>query len=519
MRKLSLLLTISFAFDSSIVYGFHYPLANARLGSSRSSTWDCNDKRFTSKTPRAISTTQLQVANPSFSAVNTLVSSVASPVGALVVLATVILIHESGHYLAARALGIQVEEFSVGVGPALLRTQLWGNDFSLRAIPLGGYVKFPEHYNITLAQQRETEQMYLESLTETPFQRKVSNILSLGVYEELLRKEEERLKQAQKQARPWWKQWGRPPQQQQQPSKMTTTSEIEYYKNPDLLQNRPWPERAMVIAGGVVFNLILAFAIYFGQVTLGNGLVKPVVEPGARVSVTPTGDAAAVGLLQKGDVILKVNGMPLAGTSSTSTISGTQQQTVSTKPLSALAAQQAINDFIAKIQATPDGESLQLQILKANVANARDASPSSLVDLTIRPKSNGQVQAIGVLLGPNIRRMERIQTTSLGEASRIAGKLSGPIGLIQTGSEVVSTSDMAAVMMFAAAISVNLAVVNSLPLPALDGGQMVFILVEAISRRKVDQRLQENITSVAVLLLLLLSLSTTVGDVEGLFAK
>jgi membrane-associated protease RseP (regulator of RpoE activity) len=48
---------------------------------------------------------------------------------------------------------------------------------------------------------------------------------------------------------------------------------------------------------------------------------------------------------------------------------------------------------------------------------------------------------------------------------------------------------------------------------------MVFILVEAVSRRKVDQRVQENITSIAVLLLLLLSLSTTIGDVEGLFAN
>ena len=47
---------------------------------------------------------------------------------------------------------------------------------------------------------------------------------------------------------------------------------------------------------------------------------------------------------------------------------------------------------------------------------------------------------------------------------------------------------------FAAAISINLAIINSLPLPALDGGQMAFVLVEVARRKKVDVRVQENIT-------------------------
>ena len=459
--------------------------------------------------------------------INPLLASIASPVGAIVVLASVILVHESGHYLAARALGISVEEFSIGVGPKLVGTTAFGNDFSLRAIPLGGYVRFPEHYNATQAQQAEVAKVWQESRSETPLQRKVNDILSFGMYEETLRREEARVQEELK-ARPWWKKIG--PKRETESQIQT---EIEYYDDPNLLQNRPWPERALVIAGGVVFNLILAFCIYFGQLTVGSGLPKPLVEPGARVSVTPTGDSAAVGLLQKGDVILKVNGTPLSSTS---------------KPLTALVSQQAINDFIAKIQATPEGEDLKLQVLRGG--SDKNANISPLVDLSIRPKSNGQVQAIGVMLGPNVRRIERVQSHSVGEATKMAGtavkdltqetltglsqvlssmipgksggsvgKLSGPIGLIQTGSEVVSTSDAAAVLMFAAAISINLAVVNSLPLPALDGGQMVFILVEALSRRKVDQRLQENITSAAVLLLLFLSLSTTVSDVGGLMAK
>ena len=64
--------------------------------------------------------------------------------------------------------------------------------------------------------------------------------------------------------------------------------------------------------------------------------------------------------------------------------------------------------------------------------------------------------------------------------------LSGPIGVIKTGSDVVATNDVGAVIGFAAAISFNLAVVNALPLPALDVGQLVFVVGELLTGKKVD---------------------------------
>ena len=96
-------------------------------------------------------------------------------------------------------------------------------------------------------------------------------------------------------------------------------------------------------------------------------------------------------------------------------------------------------------------------------------------------------------------------------------KLSGPIGLVRTGSQVVSSSDLPTILLFMAAISVNLAVLNSFPIPALDGGQMVFILFEAFTGRKVEEKLQEGLTAAAALFLLSISLSTTFTDVQALF--
>lgn len=58
--------------------------------------------------------------------------------------------------------------------------------------------------------------------------------------------------------------------------------------------------------------------------------------------------------------------------------------------------------------------------------------------------------------------------------------------------------------------------INSLPFPALDGGQLVFVLVEAVTGRKVDQRLQEGINAAALLFLVALSATATVGDLTAL---
>jgi RIP metalloprotease RseP len=206
-----------------------------------------------------------------------------------------------------------------------------------------------------------------------------------------------------------------------------------------------------------------------------------------------------------------------------------------------VAAQKQVSDIIGSIRDTKDGESVTLAV--------RRGGKDAVEDLVITPTRNGKTstQAIGVFLGPNFLKTEKIRSNDLIEASSLAfgylkgittqtldgfgslfsamlsGKgappgqaLSGPVGLIKTGTQIVSTQDSTTVLLFAAALSVNLAVVNSLPIPALDGGQLLFVLAEAVAGRKIDQRLQEGLTSAAVLLLLFVTASTTISDVGNL---
>lgn len=211
------------------------------------------------------------------------------------------------------------------------------------------------------------------------------------------------------------------------------------------------------------------------------------------------------------------------------------------------ASQEEISNVISNIRRTPEGEPVQLTI----VHGKGPAQFESKEIVSIVPKrSTDGIASIGVMLGPNYLKTELIKATSTIDAiakaaealytitsqtaSSIFGLLidlligkgvpagvsmSGPIGVVKAGADVVSSSDFAAVVAFAAGISVNLAVINSLPLPALDGGQLMFVLAEAVSARKIDQRIQEGINAGALLILLVISFGTAVGDVTSIFTR
>jgi membrane-associated protease RseP (regulator of RpoE activity) len=528
-------------------------------------------------------------------------SAVGSPLGSIAVLAFVILVHEAGHFIAARSFGITVSEFSVGVGPRIVgvrrkfvdseyvyeriddaaeKQQLIdeqqptrkqdddGIEFSLRAIPLGGYVRFPDNYNRTLAYELEDAarrarnkarqlrvensnaiEKALESMAAYSF---VFNVMSLGLLKKWQSKrEEDQLREAEEQAslatqattvskKPWWSALPFAKGDDDSDTAETTSDEslstlellkaakapdVDYDDNPDLLQNRPWSQRAVVLSGGVIFNILLAFVCYFGELTVGRGLPEPIFNPGVVVSQTVSNDSPAYGVLKKGDVILGVN----------------EVSSISSSKKGIWGSQEQISNVISTIRETQNGDYVKLTIVHG--------MDSTTDVVSISPKRNMEGQAsIGVMLGPNYVKTEMVRASNVVDAVTKAGaavyditsatagsitklligmlfgkglpagaSMSGPIGVVKAGADVVSSSDLAAIVAFAASISVNLAVINSLPLPALDGGQLVFVLAEAAAGRKIDQQLQESINAAALTILLFVSIGTAIGDVRSIF--
>lgn len=348
-----------------------------------------------------------QENGPENSASSPLVRLALSPIGAVVVLSFVVLFHEMGHYLAAKSLGAQVDEFSVGLGPKLAGWQLFGGDaFNLRALPLGGFVSV----------------------------------------------------------------------------------------NTDSLAELPWQGRVGIMSAGVVFNMILATIIYTGQILVGDGLPVSVFEAGIAVGgFDKEKGAAAKGQLRQGDIIVAVNGKPMLPKSTTSEME----------------VQRAIGKLIDQVQKTPDGQYVTFSVKKAK--------SSKVQQVQIQPKRpegdpNGK-PSVGIFLVPNFSGIETKQTdqpiqaavwgagqvasfskeTAIGLATlardfvtRKSGddspaySFSGPVGVIKRASRVVETKDWDKITKYAAALSVNLGVVNCLPVPPLDGFQVVSTVASAL---------------------------------------
>ena len=347
-----------------------------------------------------------------------------SVLAAIAVIALLIFVHEAGHFLAARLQGIHVNRFSIGFGPILWKYQGSQTEYALRAIPLGGFVGFPD---------------------DDP----ESDI---------------------------------PP------------------KDPNLLKNRPILDRAIVISAGVIANLLFAYFVFVMQSASGGALIP---QPGVVIPQVLSQDApAAQAGLNPGDVILSAGGVEF-GSDVTSV------------------------DSLANLIRESDGQPIDFTVRRQ----------SETLELSITPElSNDGKFVIGVSLARNGRpasnvfevfssAAQRFQFTLLqilnGFAmiitnfSQVAGDVAGPVGIVEQGSKFAE-SGADSLFFFAAIISINLAIINILPLPALDGGQLVFLVVEAFRGRPLPARLQENVMQTGLVLLLSLGVFLIVRDTTRL---
>ncbi|UKO96631.1 RIP metalloprotease RseP [Nostoc sp. UHCC 0870] len=352
-----------------------------------------------------------------------------SVLAAIAVLAVLILVHELGHFIAARSQGIHVNRFSLGFGPVLWKYQGPETEYAIRAFPLGGFVGFPD---------------------DDPD----SDI---------------------------------PP------------------NDPNLLRNRPILDRAIVISAGVIANLIFAYMLLVGQVSfIGIGQAS---QPGVLIQqlAPEVSDVATKAGLQAGDVIL-----------------GANQQQFGT-------SLQGIDSLRDIIKSSPN-QSIQLEIARGD----------KKLSVNIIPEAKPNGGSIGVGLAPNGKverraitnpmkalsigatEFQRIVTmtfkgfgqliTNFGET---ASQVSGPIKIVEIGANIAQ-NDTGSLFFFGALISINLAVINILPLPALDGGQLAFLLIEGLRGKPLPNRIQDGVMQTGLVLLLGLGIFLIVKETTQL---
>ena len=327
-----------------------------------------------------------------------------------------VLFHEFGHFIMAKATGMRVDEFAIGFGPKLLSKTIGETEYSIRCVPLGG---FNDIAGMDPSDNTAGERGYCE--------------------------------------KPVWK-------------------------------------RMVVIVSGPLMNFILPVVIFFLIfATVGISTLSTRPELG---EVLPDQPAAMAGL-RKGDRIDAING-------------------------------EAVKEWndIVRIVRNSDGSPMKIayhrdgEARQATVIPKHDKQENRMligVMDTLDTRQLGVMEAAEAAIGKTgyviYHMVQGIVQIFTGEA---AADLAGPLGVMQmTGT--VAKLGFAALMNFAALLSLNLGIINLLPVPALDGGHFVTLLLEAVRGKPLGEKAMHYTQMAGITVLVALMLFATKNDIVRIF--
>jgi len=261
-------------------------------------------------------------------------------------------------------------------------------------------------------------------------------------------------------------------------------------------------KRIMIVAAGPFFNLLLAVIIFFGLFMVsGTFILKPTV--GEIKEGGPAWDAG----LQKGDRIYSIEGNAIA------TWDEMAERIKNSGGHSLLCrvyrGQSEIELTITpEIQAAKNifGEDTQRYVI--GVTSAGDVIPKRLNSFEALGESIRQTW--------DIARLTVLSIVKLIQGSISTKTLGGPIMIAQMAGDQ-AREGAANLLFFTALISINLGILNFLPIPVLDGGHLVFFAIEALTRRPVSTRVREIAQQVGIFILMLLMVYVFYNDISRIF--
>ena len=341
----------------------------------------------------------------------------------IVVLGVLIFVHEFGHFLLAKIMGVGVEKFSLGFGPRILGKKIGMTDYRISAIPLGGYVKM---------------------VGEAP------------------------------------------------------DAEIEESMRPLSFSHKGVSKRIAIVLAGPVFNLLLAVVIFFGFFQISG---RPVTLP--EVGGVQEGMPAETAGIKEGDRIVSVNGRAVSEWQE-------MAERISAAEGKELTLGILREDRVISVELKPKliesenlfGEKIDKYVIGVSASGAYEVE-------RLNP-----IEAFGEGLTQTWRIIE---LTVLSVGKIISGTLSaktlgGPIMIAQLAGEHAKAG-MTEFIFFIALLSINLGILNLLPIPVLDGGHLIFFLIEAVTGKPVNLRMREVAQQVGIVVLIMLMVFVFYNDI------
>lgn len=324
---------------------------------------------------------------------------------AILIFCLLIFVHEFGHFIVAKACGVKVNEFAIGMGPAFFKRQKGETTYSLRVFPIGGFCAME--------------------------------------------------------------------------------GEDEDSDDPRAFNRQPAWQRALVLAAGSFMNLLtcvvllIIIAFWAGQPT--TTLDK----------ITPGSPAEAAGL-KAGDTVVAVDGKAI----------------------------KEWNDIITDLNGEDEKKTVEITVTRDGKEMNFTCAPEYDKEqkrymIGIQPTSEHHIFGS---IGAGIRNTGQMTVMMVnvlrqlftGEVS--VKELSGPVGIVYAVNTTAKSGIMYVVYL-TALLSLNLAIINMIPLPALDGGRLLFLLIRKITGKRVTDEMEGKIHFIGIMLLMLLMVYVTFNDV------
>lgn len=344
---------------------------------------------------------------------------------AILAFCIIIIIHEMGHFFAAKACGMKVSEFSLGMGPKILKKPGKETLYTVKLFPIGGSVQ--------LGEDEESD-------------------------------------------------------------------------DPRSFRNKPVWQRMIVLAAGPIMNLILGIIVCAVAILVNGKVVSSEIAEFHENTITDQ-------YLQVGDQIVEINGHSIW---SSMDISYALQN-------SAMRASEDDEYMSYAFKVKRNGETVTLNSVNFALAKDKNGSSSVVLDFYVRAYrlNFGNVLEYSFKEAATYGRLVWISLIDLLRGTYGLNDLSGPVGTVTVISQTASASpdmkiNIANLLSMIALITINLGIFNLLPVPALDGSRILFLVIELIRRKPMKPEHEGVIHFIGFAALMLLMLVVTFNDIVKL---
>jgi regulator of sigma E protease len=402
----------------------------------------------------------------------------------LVVFGLVIFVHELGHFLAAKWAGVYTPRFSIGFGPALWRRRRGETEYIVAAIPLGGYVR--------MASKEDQATAFLEGGSETEAESAVAGGAATAA-----RAEHGGSATATEPATA----------STRRPADWDPEAMIPHGPKPipqdRWFESKPLWKRIIIMLAGVTMNVLLAWVV-----TVGTYGAYGRAHMAAIVDSVVAGRPAEIAGFRHGDTLITVDGEPVGSWPEA-------VQRISARPGEAIVVEVARGGR-RQLTVTPASDTATNILTGRTEEVGRVGLVPRLVIETI-PVGPGEAVTEGTretiaMAGVILQVVKGLFTGHVGMEN-----LGGPIRIAQTSVEA-GRAGLEPLLRLIAFISVNLAVLNLLPIPILDGGHIVMQIAEGVRGRPFGPQTREWILRFGLAFIGLLIITVMYNDIRALVA-